>query len=114
MENINKPGDTREDFFAWLGLLGPPTIWVTNFEVIYAGVLPACTIKSNLWLITSSLFCLGLIACCAFLARRELGAGQGHKTRRFMAYLGLMSASLFALVTLAQIIAMLIMEPCST
>lgn len=114
MLNITKPGDTKEDFYAWLGVLGPPAIWLTNFQIIYARVLPACAIKSNVWLITSSLIGLALIAWCGFLALREAGAGGEHRTRRFMAHVGLMSAALFALVTIAQIIAMLLMEPCST
>jgi hypothetical protein len=114
MLSIIKPGDTREDFYAWLGMLGPPTIWLTNFEIVYARVLPACAIKSNIWLIVSSLICLAVIAGCGFLAIRELGGPPVNKTRRFMAHIGLMSASLFALVTIAQIIAMLLMEPCST
>jgi hypothetical protein len=114
MLNVTKPGDTKEDFCAWLGMLGPPAIWLTNFEIIYAGVLPACAIKSNIWLIVSSLICLALIVGCGLLALRESGVGEGIRSRRFMAHLGWMSASLFALVTIAQIIAMLIMEPCST
>jgi CDP-diglyceride synthetase len=114
MLNATKPGDTKEDFCAWLGMLGPPTIWLTNFEIIYARVLPACAIKSNIWLIVSSLVCLALIVGCGFLALRECGTNEGTRSRRFMAHLGLMSASLFTLVTIAQVIAMLIMEPCST
>jgi hypothetical protein len=114
MFNVTKPGDTKEDFYAWIGMLGPPAIWLTNFEIIYARVLPACAIKSNIWLITSSLFCLALIVGCGFLALREAGAGEGHRTRVFLAHVGLMSASLFALVTIAQIVAMFVMEPCST
>ncbi|MFL6520141.1 MAG: hypothetical protein ACJ8NS_07970 [Chthoniobacterales bacterium] len=111
---ITKPGDTREDFCAWLGMLGPPTIWLTNFEIIYARVLPACAIKSNIWLIIVSLISLALIAGCGFLAIRELASPAENKARRFMAHVGVMSASLFALVTIAQIIAMLLMDPCST
>ncbi len=114
MLQITKPGDTREDFYAWLGMLGPPTIWLTNFEIIYARVLPACAIKSNIWLIIASLVTLALIAGCGFLATRELAETGENKTRRFMAQVGIMSASLFALVTVAQIIAMLLMDPCST
>jgi hypothetical protein len=113
MLNVTKSGDAKEDFYAWLGMLGPPTIWLTNFEIIYARVLPACAIKSNIWLIISSLVCLTLIVGCGF-AQRESGADAENRTRRFMAHVGWMSASLFALVTIAQIIAMLIMEPCST
>jgi hypothetical protein len=114
MLNVTKSGDTKEDFWAWLGMLGPPAIWLTNFEIIYARVLPACSIKSNIWLIIASLIALALIAGCGFLAMRELGGPGENKTRRFMAQVGVMSASLFALATIAQIIAMLIMEPCST
>ena len=114
MVPIIKPGDTREDFYAWLGILGPPTIWLTNFEIIYARVLPACAIKSNVWLIIVSLISLALIAGCGFLAIRELGGPTENKVRRFMGHVGVMSASLFALVTIAQIIAMLLMDPCST
>lgn len=114
MLHLSKSGDTREDFQAWIGMLGPPTIWLTNFEIIYARVLPACAIKSNIWLIIASLIALGLIAVCGSLAIRELGAAAENKTRHFMAHVGLMSASLFALVTIAQIIAMLLMDPCST
>jgi hypothetical protein len=114
MLNVTKSGDTKEDFCAWLGMLGPPTIWLTNFEIIYARVLPACAIKSNIWLIVSSLVCLALIVGCGSLALRESCAGEANRSRRFMGHLGLMSASLFALVTIAQVIAMLIMEPCST
>jgi hypothetical protein len=111
---IIKPGDTKEDFNAWLGMLGPPTIWLTNFEIIYARVLPACAIKSNIWLIISSLICLAVIAGCGFLAIRELATPAENKSRRFLGHVGVMSASLFALVTIAQIIAMLLMDPCST
>jgi hypothetical protein len=114
MLNVTKPGDTKEDFYAWLGMLGPPTIWLTNFEIIYARVLPACAIKSNIWLIVSSLISLAFIAGCGFLAIRELDRPAENKARRFIAQLGVMSASLFAMVTIAQIIAMAIMEPCST
>jgi hypothetical protein len=114
MLQVTKSGDTKEDFYAWLGMLGPPTIWLTNFEIIYARVLPSCAIKSNLWLVIASLIALALIAGCGFLAIRELGGPTENKTRQFMAQVGVMSASLFALVTIAQIIAMLLMDPCST
>jgi hypothetical protein len=114
MLQITKSGDTKEDFYAWLGMLGPPAIWLTNFEIIYARVLPSCAIKSNIWLVVASLISLALIAGCGFLAIRELGGPTENKTRQFMAQVGVMSASLFALVTIAQIIAMLLMDPCST
>jgi hypothetical protein len=114
MLRVTKPGDTRSDFYAWLGMLGPPTIWIVNFQIIYAGVLSACEAKSKVALLISCLICLALIGGCGFLAMRELGAMDGNKTRRFMAQVGLMSTALFLLVTIAQIIAVLVMDPCST
>jgi hypothetical protein len=113
MLRITKPGDTKSDFYAWLGMLGPPTIWIVNFEMIYAGVLSACEAKSKVALFISCLICLALIAGCGFLALRQLGAMDGHKARRFMAQVGVLSAALFALVTIAQLIAIIIMDPCS-
>ena len=113
MLRITKPGDTKEDAYAWLGILGPPTIWLINFEIIYAGVLPACASKSKIALVVACLICLVLIVGCGFLALRELGAPEPHKARRFMAQVGLMSASLFVLATIAQAIAVFIMDPCS-
>ena len=64
-----------------------------------AGVLPACAIKSNIWLIIAALIALALIGACGFLAIRELGETGENKTRRFMAQVGLMSAPELAQAT---------------
>jgi hypothetical protein len=113
MLNVTKSGDTKSDLYAWLGMLGPPTVWIINFEVIYAGVLPACKMQSKTMLFLSCLVCLLLIGGCAFLATREVGSGDAHKTRRFMGRVGLMSSGLFILVTVAQTIAVLLLDACS-
>ncbi|HEY0368369.1 MAG TPA: hypothetical protein VGC85_02115 [Chthoniobacterales bacterium] len=107
-----KPHDEKADAVAWLGMLGPPLIWIFNFEVIYAGVLSACEAKHNVVLMICSLGTLALIAGCAVLSRREIKSD--NQARHFMAQVGLMSAALFALVTIAQTIAMFIMDPCLT
>jgi hypothetical protein len=113
MLHTSKSGDTKSDFYAWLGMLGPPTVWLINFEVIYAGVLPACNMHSKAMLLLSCLVCLLLIGGCGFLAMGEVGSGDAHKTRRFMGRVGLMSAALFVLVTIAQTIAVLLLDACS-
>src|SRR5689334_8145738 len=114
MLRITKSGDTKSDLFAWLGVVGPPTVWIVNFEVVYAAVLPACKMQSKALLLLSCVVCLLLIGGCGFLALREVGSGDAHKTRRFMGQVGLMSTALFVLVTIAQIIAVLFMDACST
>jgi NADH:ubiquinone oxidoreductase subunit 4 (subunit M) len=111
MLNVTKPGDTKGDFYAWLGMLGPPTAWLINFQIIYARVMPACASGTKIGLVISSIICLALIVGCGFLAFSEL-AGAG--ARKFMAQVGLMSAALFALVTIAQTIATLMMDACLT
>src|SRR5436309_2877283 len=82
MLRATKEGDTRSDFYAWLGIVGPPVAWIVNFEIIYAGVLSACEAKSKIALLLSCVICLALIAGCGFLALRELGAAlsSAHMT----------------------------------
>jgi len=105
-----KEGDEKADAIAWLAMLGPPLVWILNFEVIYAGVLSACEAKSKIVLIICSILTLALIAGCALLARREVGSE--NRARHFMAQVGLMTAGVFGLVEIAQLIAMFIMDPC--
>jgi hypothetical protein len=109
-----KPGDEKDDFYAWIGMLGPAVIWLANFEIIYAGVLSACEAKSKIVLFLCCLICLALIGGCAWLCMRERSTDPDHQARAFMAKVGLMTAALFALVTIAQTIAVFIMDPCLT
>src|SRR3954468_1376999 len=107
-----KEGDEKADAIAWLPMIGPPVVWILDFEVIYAGVLSACEAKHNVVLIICNLATLVLIAGCALLARREIKSD--NRARHFMAQVGFMTAGVFALVTIAQLIAMFIMDPCLT
>jgi hypothetical protein len=93
-------------------MLGPPVVWITYFEVIYARVMPACADHSKSMLFLYSVVCLALIAGCGLLSRRALASGTEVKSHRLMGHVGLMAAALFALVTIAQTIAMFIMDPC--
>src|SRR3954471_21270965 len=112
MVKLSKERDEKADAGGWLGMLGPPIVWIVNFEIIYAGVLSACANQNKNPLLVSCFVSLALIAGCAFLSRREITAGSGHDARRFMARVGLMTATVFALITIAQIIAILINDPC--
>ena len=112
MSQLSKPGDEKADFYVWLGMLGPAVVWLVNFEIIYAGVLSACEAKSKIVLFLCCLVCLAFIAGCAWLSMRERSTEPDHQARTFMAQIGLMSAALFVLVTIAQTIALFIMDPC--
>jgi NADH:ubiquinone oxidoreductase subunit 4 (subunit M) len=111
MLKITKSGDERGDFYAWLGMLGPPTLWLINFQIIYARVMPACASGTKIGLLISSIVFLALIVGCGVLAFGELGAAGA---RTFMAQVGLMTTGLFILVTIAQTIATLLMDACLT
>jgi hypothetical protein len=95
-------------------MLGPAVVWIVNFEIIYAGVLSACEAKSKIVLLLCCLICLALIGGCAWLSLRERSSETEHDVRGFMGKVGLMAAGLFALVTIAQTIAVFIMDPCLT
>lgn len=107
--NVSKSGDEKRDFYVWLGMLGPPVLWLTNFEIIYARVMPACASGTKIGLLISSIIFLALTVGCGFLAFGELGA---NGARKFMAQVGLMTTGLFAVITVAQTIATLVMDAC--
>jgi hypothetical protein len=114
MTKISKERDQKADARAWLAMLGPPVVWLINFELIYAGVLSACANKSKTLLLLSCAVSLALMTGCAFFSGRELTTEPGHDARRFMARVGLMAATVFALLTIAQVIAILVNDPCLT
>jgi NADH:ubiquinone oxidoreductase subunit 4 (subunit M) len=111
MLKVTKSGDEKEDLYAWIGMLGPPALWLINFQIIYARVMPACASGTKIGLLISSVIFLALIVGCGFLAFGELGATGA---RRFMAHVGLMTTAMFALVTVAQTIATLMIDACLT
>jgi hypothetical protein len=112
MAKFTKENDEKTDALAWIGLLGPPIVWIVNLEIIYANVLTACASKSKITLIFSCLVSLALIAGCTLLSRREFSVEPKHEARRFMAGVGLMDAVIFTLITIAQTAAILIIDPC--
>jgi hypothetical protein len=104
----------------WLEVLGPPIIWLMQFEIKYvlaarptmnrhAGVL------IGVWVVS-----LALIAGLALAARQQqreaaaspldVAAGVSGRTR-FMTMIGLMSCALFALLIIAQGLADFFFEP---
>jgi len=105
------------DFALWVGLLGPPTLWLIQFQIIYALVLPVCVSHHKLVLVTVAILFGAAIAVCGIIGwNHRLPVadfpGRIRSTRRFMGVLSLMSMCMFLLVVIAQSIAIVMHSPC--
>jgi hypothetical protein len=106
------------DFGLWLGILGPPSAWLVQFQTIYMQVYPACGVHRNLNIgFTCAGFflvvaVLGLYPTNMWLNNRE-AANPVSRTRRFMSILGAVSTALFLLLIIAQWIAAIFVDPCT-
>jgi hypothetical protein len=105
------------DFPLWLGIVGPPLLWLTQFQTIYMLVFPACGQHRNIIIIVTSLVFSVAIAICGVIAwtnRVPVADSLVHvkRARHFMAVLSILSMSIFLIVTLAQLIAALMISPC--
>ena len=105
------------DLALWLGILGPPVLWLTQFEIIYSLVLPVCVAHNRVVLGVISLGFAAAIIGCGLIGwnGRAPVAGAPPRirlVRHFMAVLSLMSMSLFLLVVIAQVLAISMHSPC--
>jgi hypothetical protein len=105
------------DLALWLGILGPPVLWLTQFEIIYSLVLPVCVAHSRIVLLVVSIAFGAAIIGCGLLGwnGRAPVADSPPRikfVRQFMAVLSLMSMSLFLLVVLVQVLAAAMHSPC--
>lgn len=104
----------------WFALLGPPVIWLVQFQARYAF---AGTVRGSAKHVAMNVIgfaALVLVAGCALVAFRQWRlarasqldrwANVGERTR-FMGALGLLSAALFFLVTAAQLLAQFFIAP---
>lgn len=110
----------RSTFAQWLGVVGPPLVWLTHFQAKYAlaGNVPGTRPHGAMAAI--GVVALLLVGGCALAARRQWRSAEtsppdryaGRSGRaRFMGALGLLSAALFALVIIAQLLADLFIAP---
>jgi hypothetical protein len=104
----------------WLGIVGPPIIWLTQFEAKYALAGVGQAAKHTPALIATSVLAAALVLFLAYTSARErklakaspLDAGGGVTSRnRFMGTLGLMMSALFLLLIIAQAIADFFFSP---
>lgn len=104
----------------WVGLLAGPVAWAVQLQVVYAMAAWACDGGPGWPLHLASLFCLLAAAGGVYLSWRDwrtVGGWPGASEEvalgrtRLMAVLGMMSGTLFAIVILAQWVAVMIL-PC--
>jgi len=120
----NESGGTaaapRSTAALWLGLLGPPTVWLIQFEINYALTGTGERSRHVPALIATSVIAMAIMLCFGYFAARErrfaaaspLDHMAGLPARnRFMATLGLLSSGLFLLTTIAQFIAEFFFQP---
>jgi hypothetical protein len=106
----------------WTVNLGPPILWLLQFQVRYA-LVPWCCANGNrslLWLASGISVFLVLVfttlAICAWKRLRpelpDEAASVSRPRARFMALVGLMSSGLFGLATVAQALPVWWIDPC--
>jgi hypothetical protein len=107
---------------AWVAVFAGPIAWLMDLEIIYALATHACTVGSRLSLHLATFCCLGVVVLAGATARVNWGhAGRANPSDTdhgpevqvaFLSLLGLMTASLFGLVIIAQWIAVITLDPC--
>lgn len=104
----------------WTQILGPPVVWLTQFELRYALAGSHVAIRHNLLLLAIAIVSAAVIVLIGVFARESariaaaspLDAAAGVTSRnRFMAQVGLMLCGLFFVVIVAQAIADFYFQP---
>jgi hypothetical protein len=105
----------------WAGILAGPTAWALNLGTNYALVQWACTTHNHTLLHLIAIAALAVVGGGAVLSwvayhrTADDASTEGERPRqraRFMAVLGLMSSSLFALQILAGAIPIWVLDAC--
>jgi uncharacterized membrane protein YuzA (DUF378 family) len=108
----------RQGFWIWCSMLGPPLVWLTQFEVIYA-LAPKTGGGARVATIIVGLAAIVAVLVCAVMSSRyyrladasplDVFARKGPRVR-FMATLGLMFSALFLLLIVAQLLSNLFLD----
>jgi hypothetical protein len=111
--------DGNRKLLYWAGIALGPLAWGINLQGVYAFAHFACENTRHSGAIMSAIlivFALAGAAISARAVRRSAGAewsdAQGAGPQTFMAWLGIGSGVLFALVIANQLAAALVISPC--
>lgn len=116
------PSSVGRQWVLWTEVLGPPVLWLIQFQIRYA-LVPWCCAngkRSLLWTTSGgSLALAAVMLVMSWSSWRNTPsppltqeAPIGQRRARFMAALGLMSSSLFLLLIAVQAIPVLFIDPC--
>jgi hypothetical protein len=115
----DRAAQPRSEFVLWIGFLGPPLIWLVQFQIKYS-LAARTTLASRSVVIGISIVALIAVAGCGLMASRyhrvaaasplDQFAGKGQRNR-FMATLGMLVSGLFFLLVTAQLLADLFIKP---
>jgi hypothetical protein len=104
----------------WLALVGPPLVWLLQFEARYALAGNERGTRGHFAMTAIGIVSLLVIALLGWVARRQWRhaaaspldrmAGVGDRAR-FLGMLGLLSSALFFLAVAAQVLAEFFLEP---
>jgi hypothetical protein len=116
---VNTDQQPRATLALWLGIVGPPLIWLTQFEIKYA-LAGSTRAFSHGVLVASGLLSLAAVGALFVMSLRHTRTANASPLDRatgivgrihFMAVLGLMFGGLFFLLIAAQSVADLFFEP---
>jgi hypothetical protein len=108
----------RHESWVWLGVIGPPVVWLLQFQIKYA-LAARTTAGSRGVAIATSLLALVVVTACGLMSSRyhrladasPLDVFARKRPRiRFMGTLGVMFSALFFLLIVAQLLADLFIE----
>jgi hypothetical protein len=108
-------------FAQWFGVLGGAVAWAMQLQTNYALVPRACQVGDLKWIhLASAVFLALAVSACAVggidwrkSKNKSPGSREPAEARSsFMGLLGLLISSLFALVIIAQWLAVLFFHPC--
>jgi hypothetical protein len=121
--NVSTHGRSQQPrmvFAQWWGLLGPPSMWLAQFQARYALAGDETGTTAQWVMVVIAIAALAIVGSCALTARRQWrlaeaspldrAAGVGDRAR-FMGALGLLSSGLFALAIAAQVLAQFFISP---
>jgi hypothetical protein len=115
---MNPSSDHKPPLY-WIGVALGPAAWAINLQTIYAITPHACAKPTSAAIILSIVMAIiagsgSLISLRAIRrsAPAEWAEAQGGRAGNFMAWLGVGSGVIFALVILNQLAATLMISPC--
>lgn len=96
----------------WFAVFGAPAAWFVSLVAGYFSVHGVCRHQSIVLPLTISVVALAISAGAGIGGRALYGAARDHERTRFLAEIGMMAGTVFSLIIVLQLIAILMVPPC--